>query len=257
MNKMKNFFILPLLTFSLLNLSFLFAEDKPGHIITNSIGIRLAYIPAGSFLMGSPYDEAGRQEDEFQHKVTISRPFRISVTEITQAQWQIVIGINRSQFKGDSLPVEKMSWKEAVLFCQMLSEKEGRTYRLPTEAEWEYACRAGSMEAFAGSGDIEQVAWYANNSKNKTQPVATKKPNAWKLYDMHGNVSEWCLDYYAPDYPEHEVSDPRGPAEGKYHIIRGGAWDSFPPGCRSAARSSAPVSYQFKQTGFRIVLELK
>ncbi len=207
--------------------------------------------------MGSPYDETGRQGDEFQHKVTITRPFRISVTEITQAQWQTVMGINRSQFKGDSLPVEKISWKEALLFCKKLSEKEGRTYRLPTEAEWEYACRAGSTNRFAGSENIENIAWYANNSQSKTHPVGSKEPNAWGLYDMIGNVSEWCLDYYVPDYPEQEVSDPACPAEGKYHVIRGGAWDSFVPGCRNAARSSAPASYQFKQTGFRLVLELK
>ena len=254
MPAVKYMFILLFLNIVISNM--LFADEKPGNTITNSVDIILAYIPAGSFMMGSPYDEPGRQEDEFLHKVTITRPFRFSITEITQVQWQTVMGINRSQFKGDSLPVEKISWKDAVLFCQKLSEKEGRIYRLPTEAEWEYACRAGSTNRFAGSENIEQIAWYSKNSFNKTHHVGVKYPNAWGLYDMTGNVSEWCLDYYVPDYPEKSVSDPAGPAEGKYHVIRGGAWDSFLPGCRCAARSSAPVSYQFKQTGFRLVLEL-
>ena len=236
---------------------FIFADEKPGHRITNTIGVQLAWVPAGDFLMGSPFDEPGRQDDEFQHKVTITRPFRIGVTEITQAQWQTVMGINRSQFKGDSLPVEKISWKDAVKFCQKLSEKEGRTYRLPTEAEWEYACRAGGTNRFAGSDMIDNIAWYVKNSGNRTHPVGGKEPNAWELYDMTGNVSEWCSDHYAPDYPEQAVSDPGGPVEGKYHVFRGGAWDTFLPGCRCAARSSAPASYQFKQTGFRLLLEVK
>jgi len=256
MSGLKPTFII-LLLFITFYPAIIFADEKPGDRITNSIGVQLAWIPAGDFLMGSPYDEPGRQDDEFQHKVTITRPFRIGVTEITQAQWQTVMGINRSQFKGDSLPVEKISWKDAVKFCQKLSEKEGRTYRLPTEAEWEYACRAGGTKRFAGSENIEDIAWYANNSRNTTHPVGSKEPNAWGLYDMTGNVSEWCADYYAPDYPEQAVSDPAGPAEGKYHVIRGGAWDTFLPGCRCAARSSAPASYQFKQTGFRLLLEVK
>jgi len=218
--------------------------------------MKLAYIPAGCFDMGSPPDEKGRQTDEFQHRVILTRPFYIAVTEVTQAQWQAVMGDVQCHFKGDNLPVEKVSWYEAVTFCKRLSQKEGKTYRLPTEAEWEYACRAGATGPFAGPGKLDEIGWYRANSKGQTHPVATKKPNAWGLYDMHGNVSEWCSDYYSPDYPQATVTDPVGPAEGKYRVIRGGSWDYFARGCRCAARSSAPPSYQLKQTGLRVVMEL-
>ena len=232
------------------------AEPEAGSVIINSIGMKLAYIPAGAFDMGSPPDEKGRQDDEFQHRVKLTHPFRIGVTEVTQAQWRAVMGSVRCHFNGDNLPVEKVSWNDAVAFCKKLSEKEGRTYRLPTEAEWEYACRAGTTGPFAGTGKIDEMGWYEANSEGRTHPVATKKPNAWGLYDVHSNVSEWCNDYYRPDYPEVAVTDPTGPTEGKYRIIRGGSWGYFARGCRCAARSSAPASYQLKQTGLRIVMEM-
>ena len=125
--------------------------SDPGNLIANTLGMRLAYIPAGRFDMGSPPEEKGRQPDEFQHAVLLTRPFRISATEVTQAQWLAVMGANRSHFKGDDLPVEKVSWRDAVAFCERLSELEGRTYRLPTEAEWEYACRATTTTRFSMS----------------------------------------------------------------------------------------------------------
>jgi hypothetical protein len=121
------------------------ANIEPGEVMVNSIGMKLAYIPAGEFLMGSPIGEDGRQDDELRHSVKLTRAFRIGVTEVTQAQWELVMGINRSHFKGGELPVEKVSWREAVAFCEKLSEKEGRGYRLATEAEWEYSCRAGAI----------------------------------------------------------------------------------------------------------------
>jgi formylglycine-generating enzyme required for sulfatase activity len=230
-------------------------EPEAGSVIVNSIGMKLAYIPAGSFEMGSPPDEKGRQADEYQHGVKLTRPFRIGVTEVTQAQWRAVMGSVRSHFKGDNLPVEKVSWRETVAFCEKLSKKEGKTYRLPIEAEWEYACRAGAAGPFGGTGRVEEMGWYEANSEGRTHPVASKKPNAWGLYDIHGNVSEWCSDYYSPDYPEVVVTDPVGPTKGEYRVIRGGSWDYFACGCRCAARSSAPASYQFKQTGFRVIME--
>ncbi len=232
------------------------AEPEPGDVFVNSIGMKLAYIPAGTFYMGSPPDEKGRQDDEFQHRVKLTRPFRIGVTEVTQAQWNAVMGSARSYLKGDNLPVDKMSWKDAVTFCEKLSEKEGKTYRLPTEAEWEYACRAGAAGRFAGTGKLDDMGWYEANSEGQTQPVATKKPNAWGLYDMHGNVSEWCSDYYSPDYPEVMVTDPAGPTEGKYRVVRGGSWGYFLRSSRCAARSSVLPSYRLKYTGFRIVMEM-
>jgi len=163
---------------------------------------------------------------------------------------------NRSNFKGNNLPVEKISWRDAVAFCEKLSHKEDRNYRLPTEAEWEYACRAGVTGAFAGTGHLDEMGWYEASSEEKTHPVATKKPNAWGLHDMHGNVSEWCNDLYNADYPQEEVTDPTGPSKGTYMVVRGGSWGHFARGCRSAARSSAPPSYQLRGTGFRVVMEV-
>jgi len=229
---------------------------EPGSVIVNSIGMKLAYIPADEFEMGSPLDEQGRQEDEFLHRVKLTKPFFIGVTEVTQSQWEAVMGYNRSNFRGEDLPVEKVSWRDAAAFCEKLSEKEGKRYRLPTEAEWEYACRAGARGAFGGIGNIDDMGWYEANSEKRTHPVATKQANAWGLYDMHGNVSEWCSDIYGADYPVVAVVDPAGPTEGTYRVIRGGAWSTFGRGCRCAARNSAPVSYQLKQTGFRVVMEV-
>ena len=229
----------------------------PGQVITNSIGMNLAYIPPGKFIMGSSSHERDRQYDEYPHAVRLTRPFRICTTEVTQAQWEAIMDVNRSNFKGDNLPVEKVSWRDAVAFCEKLSHKEGRTYRLPTEAEWEYACRAGVTEAFAGTGHLGEMGWYEVNSEEKTHPVAAKKQNTWGLYDMHGNVSEWCNDVYNADYRQEEVTDPAGPSKGTYIVIRGGSWGHFARGCRSAARSSAPPSYQLRETGFRVVLEVQ
>lgn len=232
------------------------ANTEPGNVVVNSVGMKLAYIPPGEFEMGSPIDEKGRAEDELQHRVKLTRAFRIGVTEVTQGQWEKVMGYNRSNFKGSDLPVEKMSWREAVAFCKKLSKDEGKVYRLPTEAEWEYACRAGATGAFGGTGNIDEMAWYADNSEEKSHPVGTKKANAWGLYDMHGNVSEWCSDRYGAEYAEGEAVDPEGPAVGTYRVVRGGSWSHFARACRCAARSSVPESYQLRQTGFRVVKEV-
>ena len=229
---------------------------KAGDTIGNSIGMKFAFIPAGEFDMGSPDEEEGHNDDELQHRVILTKPFYIGTTEVTQAQWTKVMGFNRSNFKGDDLPVEKMSWTDAVKFCKKLSETEGKTYRLPTEAQWEYACRSGSERPFAGTGNIDDMAWYKANSNKTTHPLATKTPNAWGLYDMHGNVSEWCADYYLPEYPESIVTDPAGPQESKSRVVRGGSWDYRPFGCRAAARASRPTSYQLANTGLRIVMEI-
>jgi len=261
--KLKYFLLVAVLVLAVVGTSNLVTgcrAEKPnteaGDVIVNSIGVKLAYIPAGVFEMGSGVDESGRQDDELLHRVELTRAFRIGVTEVTQAQWEAIMGFNRSNFKGENLPIEKISWRDVVSFCKKLSEKEGKVYRLPTEAEWEYACRAGSMSRFSGTGDIDDMAWYAENSGDKTHPVGEKGANAWGLYDMHGNVSEWCGDRYRADYPEEDVVDPNGPAEGKYRVVRGGSWSSFERACRCAARSSVPVSYQLKQTGFRVLMEV-
>lgn len=227
------------------------------------------FIQPGTFTMGSPASELDRFSEESPHTVTLTRGFWMKETEVTQAEWQSVMGTNPSQFQGPQRPVEQVSWIECVEFCNKLSRKEGLTpcynamnwnrsangYRLPTEAEWEYACRAGSSGRFC-SGDLDsdlgEHGWYAINSENRTHDVKLKKPNAWGLYDMHGNVWEWCWDYWAY-YPEGSVTDPQGPALGSYHVNRGGGWLDSARLCRSADRDSGIPAYYYENLGFRIV----
>jgi formylglycine-generating enzyme required for sulfatase activity len=215
--------------------------------ITNSIGMKLALIPAGEFLMGCPdSDRSGVASEQPQHRVRITRSFYFGVYEVTQGEYQRVLGSNPSRFKGDArLPVETVSWQDAMTFCERLSalpaeRSAGRVYRLPTEAEWEYACRAGSATIYS-FGDSEwslgKYAWYDSNSGRKTHPVGQKRPNAWGLYDMHGNVWEWCSDWYDVSYyassPE---DDPTGSVKAISRVLRGGSWLNFGRFCRSAFR---------------------
>ena len=211
--------------------------------ITNPLGMKLNLIPPGEFVMGSPKSEPGRSDDETQHLVKITKPFYLSAHEVTQAQYEQVMGKNPSYFSasgngkgrvsGDTtqFPVEQVSWNDAVDFCSKLSEQEGDQYRLPTEAEWEYACRAGTTTAYSFGNDVARLgeyAWYGANSKNTTHTVGELKPNAWDLYDMQGNVFEWCQDWYGPYESLQVVSDPTGAAQGEYRVLRGGAC-RFPP----------------------------
>jgi formylglycine-generating enzyme required for sulfatase activity len=192
------------------------------------VTMKLVLISPGTFMMGSPDSEQGRESKEGpQHEVAISKPFYMGVTEVTQAQYEAVMGTNPSKFKGPTNPVDSVIWDEAVLFCRKLSEKTGKTFRLPTEAEWEYACRAGTKTRFS-FGDSESVlgdyAWWQSNSGGKAHPVGQKKPNPWGLYDMHGNVWEWCADWWGP-YPKGPITDPFGPATASgYRVLRGGSW---------------------------------
>ncbi len=186
-------------------------------------------------MMGSPDSEPGRYPDEGpQHQVTISKSFELQTTEVTQSQWQAVMGSNPSYFKGSDLPVETVSWDDAQAFITKLNAMgDGYRYRLPTEAEWEYSARAGTPGAYAG--DLDAMAWYSDNSGGKTHLVATKAANAWGLYDMHGNVWEWVQDWYG-DYPASAVTDPVGPSSGSYRVLRGGGWFFYSQYCRSALR---------------------
>jgi len=232
------------------------SDEAPGRDITvNSVGMRLVLVPAGTFRMGSSPGEPLRQEEESPRQVTLTRPFRIASTEVTQGQWLALMPWNRSQQKGDDLPVTSISWKDAREFCGRLSEKEEATYRLATEAEWEYACRAGTTEPLA-TAERDAVAWFADNSEGSTHPVGQKKPNPWGLFDMLGNVAEWTLDAYGP-YPRvAEDEDPTGPADGVTRIVRGGAWRSFKPAVRCAARTGTPRSHQLHHVGLRVVQEI-
>ena len=189
-------------------------------------------------MMGS---EKGDNDEKPVHKVTITKPFYMGKYEVTQEQWEAVMGSNPSNFKGAKNPVEQVSWEDCEKFIGKLKEKvSGRDFRLPTEAEWEYACRAGSTTDYCyGDGDesLDEYAWYYGNSESKTHPVGQKKANAWGLYDMHGNVWEWCSDWYG-DYADGAVSDPKGPESGSARVLRGGSWGGNARDCRSACRHS-------------------
>jgi len=228
------------------------ADPKPGQAFTNSIGMKLVYVPPGEFQMGSGPSEPGRHDDETLHTVRITRGFWIGAAEVTQDQWQKVMGFNPAQPKGDNLPAAKMSWAQAVEFCRKLSQADRADYVLPTEAQWEYACRAGTTGAFSG-GETDDVAWHMDNSDERPHEVAGKKPNAWGLYDMHGNAAEWCRDWYQRDLGSAPAVDPAGPAEGKARVVRGGSWNHFARACRCAARGDANPAYQMDHVGLRVI----
>jgi len=231
------------------------AEAGLPNEITNSVGMKLKLIPAGEFMMGSPESDEWAQDDEkSKHRVRITKPFYLGVYEVTQAEYEKVMGENPGSFKGGSNPVEMVSWHDAVEFCKRLSAKEGKTYRLPTEAEWEYACRAGTTTLYCTGDDpasLGEYAWCAENCDQKTHPVGEKKPNAWGLHDMHGNVLEWCADWYGR-YASEEVSDPSGPETGSYRVDRGGSWFSGARYCRSADRGRVVPILRGENLGFRV-----
>ena len=239
--------------------------------ITNTLGMKLTLIPAGTIMMGSPESEEDRDDDEHQHQVTISKAFYMQTTEVTQGQWKAVMGTE--PWKGESFvkeganyPVTYVSWDDAVAYCKKLSEKEGKTYRLPTEAQWEYACRAGTKTTWSfGNNEnaLGDYAWYEKNAwdidEKYAHHVGLKKPNAFGLYDMHGNVYEWCHDYYGGDYyKQSPEQDPTGPASGASRVLRGGSWFSFYARLsRSASRYWLDADFRDDfGFGFRLVREL-
>jgi eukaryotic-like serine/threonine-protein kinase len=235
--------------------------ESPATEFTNSLGMQFRLIPAGKFLMGSPGNEKGRSSDELQHEVILTRPFYLGIYPVTQGEYERVMGRNPSHFKGDRHPVECVSWEDAMAYIERLNsiheEKSlGRRYRLPTESEWEYACRAGSTSAYcfgAEESRLGDYAWYGSNSGSETHPVGKKKPNAWGLHDMHGNVWEWCSDWYG-DYPGVTVTDPTGPKDGLLRVHRGGGWSGGAAYCRSSCRSWYDPSSRFLSLGFRLAL---
>ncbi len=234
--------------------------SSTGDTTTNSIGMTFKFVKPGSFLMGSPDLERGRDKDETQHKVTVSSGFFMQLTEVTQKQWVAVMGENNSYFSGcNNCPVERLMWQEIDTFIKKLNKKEpDSTYRLPTEAEWEYVARAGTAKAYFFGDDpamLGQYAWFSGNAENRTHPVAQKQPNPWGFYDMYGNVWEWCADYKA-DYPNEDVVDPIGPTSGPFRILRGGGWPDEPELLRSANRNDE-ANLRKDYQGFRLVLEAK
>jgi len=275
--------------------------SREGKKITNSLGMEFLYIKPGTFMMGSPSSEKGRQKDEKQHRVTLSKGFYIQTTEVTVGQWREFIrdsgykteaetgggawiwtGSKWEKKKGyywdnpgfsqsENHPVTCVSWNDVRKFINWINRKEGKSYKLPTEAEWEYACRAGSMTAFA-NGDISELkcgydsnlnamGWYCYNANKRTHPVAQKNANAWGLYDMHGNVWEWCQDScewkngIVTDTYRDGIVDPLN-TSGSYRVIRGGSWYSYASYCRSANRSFLTPGYRYRLLGFRLLRTL-
>ena len=237
--------------------------------ITNTIGMKLNLIPAGTFTMGSPATETDRQDNETQHPVTISKPFYMQTTEVTQEQWKEVMGTEPWKGKphvkeGPNNAASWVSWDDAMAYCKKLSEQERKTYRLPTEAEWEYACRAGTETAWSFGDDENKLgdyAWYRENARDIDEEyahqVGLKKPNAFGLYDMHGNVFEWCHDYYGEDYyKQSSEKDPTGPNSGSFRVLRGGSWGNY-ASPRSARRNwNVAGNRNYVSAGFRVVREL-
>ncbi len=228
----------------------------------NSLGQEFKLIPAGTFIMGSPPNEKGRINDETQHQVSLTQPFYIQTTEVTQNQWSKVMKNNPSHFFCPTCPVEMVSWDDAQAYVDEMNRMGEGTYSLPTEAQWEYAARAGSTTAFYNGGikvfsgydpNLDAIGWYGYNSDNKTHPVGQKSPNAWGLYDMSGNVLEWCRDWYG-DYPSSAVTNPTGPLSGPFRVRRGGSWLYFSAYCRSAFRNGHNRE-DGSNHGFRLVRE--
>jgi formylglycine-generating enzyme len=230
---------------------------------TNALGMKFAWCPPGTFLMGSPRNEKGHDDNERQHRVTLTKGFWLGVTPVTQAQWQAVTGYNpiHCSWKGADRPVEAMSWDDCRELCKRLAERDGRNYRLPTEAEWEYACRAGTTTPFHFGATIstdqanygrEALSGTTSDLREGTTPVGSFPANAWGLCDVHGNVWEWCQDWCGPS-PQGEVNDPQGSKSGDARVLRGGSWFSQPQYCRSAFRCGREAANQ-GDVGCRVVL---
>jgi len=232
---------------------------QPGKVLEGPLaGMQFIPLPGGTFSMGTalaPGDSLpeGRHSDEFPaHTVTLS-PFAIMSTEVTQAHYAAVMGTRPSRFQGEQRPVEQVSWRDAQAFIAKLNLMDpGRNFRLPTEAEWEYACRAGSKGAWScAEKDLPGHAVFRANSASSTQPVAGRSPNAWGLFDMHGNVWEWCMDLYGAYGVEADV-DPQGPSEGVGRVARGGCWYGAADEVGSAVRFDGTLVNRGSDVGFRL-----
>ena len=225
--------------------------------LTNAVGMEFVIIPAGRFIMGCSQGDGQCYADEKpQHEVQITRSFQLGKYEVTQGQWVKVMGSNPSKFKGeDRLPVEEVSWNHVQSFIAKLNAlNDGYGYRLPTEAEWEYAARGETTGMYYGN--LDAVGWYDKNSESKTHPVGHKQPNGFGLYDMLGNVWEWCSDWYAESYyGSSPGSDPKGPSEGQARVLRGGSWDDLSSNVRASSRIKVVPFVRGNAIGFRVCRE--
>jgi len=234
-------------------------SPREGNRVIRDLGLELVWVTPGTFVMGTAV--GGYDSERPVMKVSITKGYWLGNTEVTQGQWHALMGTSPAQFTGDNRPVEQVSWYDAMAFCEKLTERErtagrlpaGFAYTLPTEAQWEYACRAGSTGAYAG--DLDGLGWYDKNSLAETHLVAKKQANAWGLFDMHGNVWEWCLDWDA-NYLGDSSSDPQGEPVGIYRISRGGSWSTSAIHCRSALRRGSDPHYRRVNLGFRLALSV-
>ena len=232
------------------------ASYSNGTLTVNGIKYNMVWVDGGTFRMGATSEQGSEISDEKPvHSVTLSG-YYIGKTEVTQALWQAVMGSNPSYFEGDDLPVEQVSWDDCQEFIRKLNSLTGQNFRLPTEAEWEFACRGGNNSRgykYSGSNYIDNVAWYDGNSGWKTHPVATKSPNELGIYDMSGNVWEWCADWYG-DYSSGRQTNPKGPYGGSGRVNRGGSWYNFARNCRSSIRIDDYPTYRDDLLGLRLAL---
>ncbi len=229
----------------------------------NGVRLEMALIPAGEFMMGSPdADGNAANSEKPPHRVRITKPFYLGKYLVTQEQWETVMGGNPSGFQGPKNPVETVSWDDCQTFLDKLKAKSGPgggTFQLPSEAQWEYACRAGTTTRYCFGDEepgLDEYGWYRTNSDSKTHPVGEKKPNAWGLYDMHGNVWEWCQDWFSEGYYANSpADDPSGPTTGSDHVVRGGLWRRPARSCRSANRGHVKEPGGLgNDLGFRVCL---
>ena len=225
--------------------------------VKNGINIEMVKVEAGSFNMGAtPEMKSPYEVEKPVHRVTLTNNYYIGKYEVTQALWQAVMGSNPSHFKGDALPVEQVSWKDCQKFITKLNRLTGKNFRLPTEAEWEYAARGGNKSRgyrYSGSNTIDDVAWYENDALSQTHPVGTKQPNELEIYDMTGNVMEWCQDWYG-SYSSSPQVNPTGAASGSYRVVRGGGWSDSARGCRTSERDFISPGGRSSDLGLRLVL---
>ena len=260
---MTRLFCLSLVVALASNLPIHTQPKAPPRNFTNTNGMKFVWIPPGNFMMGSPKEEMERGEGEVQHIVTFSKGYYMGVCSVTQEEWQAVMGNNPSHFRAEKkLPVEQVSWHDCQEFIKKLREKDKKPYRLPTEAEWEFACRAGTSTPFNFGKTIstDQVNYNGNEpygdgkrgvDRQKTTPVGSFPANAWGLYDMHGNVYAWCQDWYG-DYPKKDVVDPQGKKKGDLRVLRGGSWYYAPGYCRSAYRHKGVPDQRYGNVGCRL-----
>jgi formylglycine-generating enzyme required for sulfatase activity len=236
-------------------------EIKQGYVTyyVNGVSFNMVRVKGGTFTMGATAEQGGDAYDDEKpaHQVTLSS-FMMGQTEVTQELWEAVMGNNPSSFKGAKRPVERVSWDDCQEFIKKLNALTGQNFRLPTEAEWEYAARGGSKSQgykYSGSNNVDDVAWYAGNSGDKTHEVATKQPNELGLYDMSGNVREWCQDWYGENYySSSPSSNPQGPSSGSYRVRRGGSWINNARFCRVARRYRGDADFRYGNLGFRLAL---